>query len=500
MKQIYLLLMAAGLLLPTLGWAQYGGQAFLPPEDDRREATLQELQSPNRAVACGLDTVQYPLFKAFDGPNPTQLDLFGIKDPGYSRLAQYYPAPDTILFNGVDFFARNAGSANAPMSIKVFLAGPDSLPTGNALVNVTFDLAPDTVLRGYSLGLSNPVQVSDDYLITIETTASDTVYVGCSEWTQDEGNNEWLANAGAAAFWQRGYDVLIDGQDFNGDVILMPHVAYIVDVDQTVDPECIAPGNEISFRSGISNILFSPVYNRFYNPYSSFFSPDSNFTWYFGDGDSSFVRNPTHTYNFTAPLPDSVEVSLIGLHLGYSFFCPDEEAINYEVQPAADASFTVDDSSAVDTFTFRFAGSAETWVWDFGDGSQQVFNDTMPSHTYANFGEYTVTLMATGCSTMDTVSFTVSYENTSSLTDNLLEQWQVYPNPSEGALFLMPGADFGAVSARLLDGQGRTVARQAFHAVGGSAQRWELTQLPAGIYWLEIQQGEQRLGTKVRLR
>ncbi len=499
MKHFYALLTSLVLAMPFMAFGQYGGKAIIPQEDSR-ETSLRALESPNRAILCGLDTVLYPLFKAADGANPTQVDLFGLIDPGYSRIGQFYPAPDTMIFNGVDFYARNGGIDTADMSIKVYLAGIDSLPTGSPIFNFSFGLLPDTVLRGYSLGLQNPLIVPDDYIITIETTASDSVFIACSEWTIGEGDGEWLANAGAAAFWQRGYDVFIDGDRFDGDVLLMPHVAYIVDLDQTVTPDCIEPGNEISFNSSISSFFFSPVYNRFYNPYSSFYSPDSNFTWYFGDGDSSFLANPKHTYNFTAPLPDSIEVQLIGLHLGYSFLCPDGEAFKYEVQPAPDASFTVDDSTKADTFIFSFTGSGSNLVWDFGDGSPQVNGDSMPSHSYADFGDYTVTLFATGCSATDSRTFQVSYRDASSIRAEALTDWNVYPNPTSGELHIMPKASFGQVRLQLLNAQGQVVASREIQALADNVLDWNVDFLPAGMYWLEIQRENQRQGTRVMVR
>ena len=213
----------------------------------------------------------------------------------------------------------------------------------------------------------------------------------------------------------------------------MPHVTYIVDFDQTVTPDCIEPGVEISFNSQISEIFFSPIYNRRYNPYSSLFRPDSNFIWYFGDGDSSYLPNPKHTYNFTGPLPDSVEVLLGGVQAAYAGQCVDVEAIRYEVQPASDASFTVDDSTRADTFTFSFTGTGSSWTWDFGDGSPQVMNDSMPSHSYTEFGDYPVTLLVSSCTTTDTFTFQVSYQDASTIRSQALSDWRVYPNPTREA-------------------------------------------------------------------
>jgi len=45
-------------------------------------------------------------------------------------------------------------------------------------------------------------------------------------------------------------------------------------------------------------------------------------------------------------------------------------------------------------FSNRCSAGADTWDWDFGDGTHSTLRS--PAHTYADFGRYTVTLTATG--------------------------------------------------------------------------------------------------------
>ena len=160
MQQWYLLLFIAVLNLPTELAAQYSGKAFLPQGHAYELNPDRNSSASTRATLCGIDTIQYPLFKAFDASGPTQVDLFGIMDPGYSRLGQWFPAPDTVGFWGLDFFARVPGDT-APMNVRVYLAGPDSLPTGGPLVDINFFVPPDTSLVNYRLSLGAPVPIPD---------------------------------------------------------------------------------------------------------------------------------------------------------------------------------------------------------------------------------------------------------------------------------------------------------------------------------------------------
>jgi PKD repeat protein len=51
-------------------------------------------------------------------------------------------------------------------------------------------------------------------------------------------------------------------------------------------------------------------------------------------------------------------------------------------------------------FTEQSTGDITSWNWDFGDGSTSVAQN--PSHTYTDFGTYTVSLTVTGPQGSDT--------------------------------------------------------------------------------------------------
>lgn len=116
--------------------------------------------------------------------------------------------------------------------------------------------------------------------------------------------------------------------------------------------------------------------------------------WDFGDGGTSILQNPEHTYTDTGYFP----IMLIAFNNG----CPDTLIVpDYiHVLPPI-AIFSVSSACSTKltrTFTDRSIG-ADTWFWDFGDGNTSAIPS--PVHTYSTPGIYVVSLTVhnniTGC-------------------------------------------------------------------------------------------------------
>jgi len=84
-------------------------------------------------------------------------------------------------------------------------------------------------------------------------------------------------------------------------------------------------------------------------------------------------------------------------------------------------------------------------------------------------------------------------------TGPLPEGLRVYPNPSQGYFTL----EFGDVRAgelrlQILNTAGALMLQQTFSTEGGPwSKQIDISQLPAGIYLLEVQSGEQRFQQKM---
>lgn len=122
-------------------------------------------------------------------------------------------------------------------------------------------------------------------------------------------------------------------------------------------------------------------------------SSETTYQWQFGDGQTSNLRNPTHSYSDTG----SFNITLVVTNQG----CPsDTERLKYIeiVVPKAifSSQFSCANPTAV-TFIDSSQG-AQTWLWEFGDGTTSTLQNP-GVHTYPAQGNYTVTLIVTNSTT-----------------------------------------------------------------------------------------------------
>lgn len=132
-----------------------------------------------------------------------------------------------------------------------------------------------------------------------------------------------------------------------------------------------------------------------------------SWSWDFGDGGSSTLQNPVHTYAG----PGNFLVTLcIQTYQGCSS-C-DTATVTVPYMPVADFAF---DSCGCQNCPVQFTDLSTsqsypiiTWLWDFGDGLTS--NSQNPCHLYDSTGIYNVTLTvcnSIGCSDDTTVSIEV---------------------------------------------------------------------------------------------
>ncbi len=128
--------------------------------------------------------------------------------------------------------------------------------------------------------------------------------------------------------------------------------------------------------------------------------------WDLGDGTTSNLQNPSHTYIASG----NYNITLLVTN---SFGCSKVITKNQYVQVAlpAHADFTAASTSACQApFTVNFqnlstGGGALSYQWQFGDGGNSTVAN--PSHVYATAGSYTVRLITTnGSGCADTITKT----------------------------------------------------------------------------------------------
>ena len=133
-------------------------------------------------------------------------------------------------------------------------------------------------------------------------------------------------------------------------------------------------------------------------PFSVSFSDSSSgnissWEWDFGDGASSTLQHPSHTYTETGTY--AVQLTVSG-SAGSQTLTKSEFITVTEPPPAAGFSATPMTGKAplAVTFTDLSSGTISTWNWDFGDGETSTVQH--PTHTYTTAGIYSVGLTVSG--------------------------------------------------------------------------------------------------------
>ncbi len=115
----------------------------------------------------------------------------------------------------------------------------------------------------------------------------------------------------------------------------------------------------------------------------------NSWSWNFGDGDSSNVRNPQHSYGGTGSYP-------VNLIVGSNVGCFDTVSKVVDVIPKPDADFLIDPSPANSGDPVSFLdvsdGDPVAWWWDFGEGEGSS-NTKNPDYEYNEPGDYRIELI-----------------------------------------------------------------------------------------------------------
>jgi PKD repeat protein len=142
----------------------------------------------------------------------------------------------------------------------------------------------------------------------------------------------------------------------------------------------------------------------------------TSWSWLFGDGNSSTLRNPVHTYaspgNYTVSLTafNSIGSSSITrtayINVSGYLLAPPVGQVDFTGTPTAGAAPLTVQFTA---FSTGFTGP-ETYLWDLGDGSTSTVRNA--SHIYTTPGAYTVSLTVTGSDGYSETMVKTGYINT----------------------------------------------------------------------------------------
>ncbi|MBK6902589.1 MAG: T9SS type A sorting domain-containing protein [Saprospirales bacterium] len=134
--------------------------------------------------------------------------------------------------------------------------------------------------------------------------------------------------------------------------------------------------------------------------------------------------------------------------------------------------------------------NASGYLWDFGDGNTS--EEEAPTHIYQVIGDYELVLIASNACYSDTstqsITITIAITEETSGTG-----WRVFPNPTNGWLSIELPDFNGLIFVEVFDLQGRLLFKQSVAA----NQRVNLSTLPAGVYWLRAEAGEEKWVGKI---
>lgn len=125
----------------------------------------------------------------------------------------------------------------------------------------------------------------------------------------------------------------------------------------------------------------------------------TSYAWDFGDGGTSTLPNPTHTYIAQGTYT-------VKLYITTSSGCTDSliipAAVRVGTKPVADFSGTpVPVCGRQPVYFTDLSAPADEWLWDFGDSGTSILQN--PSHNYSDTGYFTVQLIASNNGCPDTM-------------------------------------------------------------------------------------------------
>jgi hypothetical protein len=179
--------------------------------------------------------------------------------------------------------------------------------------------------------------------------------------------------------------------------------------------------------------------------------------------------------------------------------CTEEDTVDVTVDPLPIPSFTIVATSNPQRFAFQNTTQfGLSYTWDFGGGNSSTA--TSPIHTFPAPGNYVVCVTAlNACGSRDLCD-TVTTGNVG-LEGLWLDEVKLFPNPTTGKLWVsIEGMSLGETRFSLSNAHGQLLRNEAWGFVGdGTRKTVDLSELPEGIYYLELKSPAHRLLKKIVL-
>lgn len=155
------------------------------------------------------------------------------------------------------------------------------------------------------------------------------------------------------------------------------------------------------------NADYSYIANGLTASFTNLSSPDmTDWTWYFGDGDSSTAKNPIHIYNSPGMYWVGLWARKIDSTGAYKCGNLYYDSIFVGGSSLCKADFNYITSGLNVSFTNTSSSNTNSWIWHFGDGTSS--NAQSPNYTYTSAGTYNVQLISSDSSCSDSITKTIT--------------------------------------------------------------------------------------------
>lgn len=159
-------------------------------------------------------------------------------------------------------------------------------------------------------------------------------------------------------------------------------------------------------------------------------------------------------------------------------------SIEYQVDTTAEATVEANFAILIDCLEIEIndnSVNATMWNWDFGDGYTSTAEN--PMHTFAEGGDYTVTLIASNSSTSDTISeiYNIIDCDTTSSVQMYDMDFELYPNPTSGQISISIAAANTSVYISSILGE-----QIYLKGLNQGLNSIDLNNLSTGIYFVSI--------------
>lgn len=213
-------------------------------------------------------------------------------------------------------------------------------------------------------------------------------------------------------------------------------------------------------------------------------TPAENYIWDFGTGATpqSTTGQGPHIVTYSTPGLKEVKLFVNG------FNDEDSSILQISIEPTPNADFAFAENGK--QYLFNSLSEYPGWqhFWTFGDGN--VSNEENPIHTYLTSGNYTVVHKVMGYCGESTKNKTIILTAVNDIENQVL----IYPNPVTNLLNIKTHKYINTIEIIGLNGQ--KVFSKTYDKVSDLLEL-DLSQLPAGMYFIKILTGNRWILSKV---